>query len=112
MSDPLTLEVDVYHTLSGTDRDHLLASAMLNAKRDTVPPAATVTDTVGRLTGNSPTANTTRASLERLSDAGLVKRVDGEPNDRSRGVRVTDDGKRVLARGAARLDAVATVEGN
>ena len=110
MNDPLTLEVDVYHTLSGTDRDHLLASAMLNAKRDTVPPAATVTDTVGRLTGNSPTANTTRASLERLSDAGLVERVDGVPNDRSRGVRVTDDGKRVLARGAARLDAAATAE--
>ena len=110
MNDPLTLEVDVYHTLSGTDRDHLLASTMLNAKRDTVPPAATVTDTVGRLTGDSPTANTTRASLGRLSDAGLVERVDGEPNDRSRGVRVTDDGKRVLARGAARLDAAATVE--
>ena len=110
MSDSLTLEVDVYHTLSGTDRDHLLASAMLNAKRDTVPPAATVTDTVGRLTGDSPTGNTTRASLKRLSDAGLVERVDGEPNNRSRGGRVTDDGRRVLGRGAARLDAAATVE--
>lgn len=110
MTEPITLDADVYHTLSGTDRDHLLAAAMLNAERDTIPPAAAVTTTVGRFTGDTPTSNTTRSSLDRLESAGLIERVDGEPNNRSRGVCITDEGKRVLERGAARLDAAATVE--
>lgn len=109
--EPLSLEADPYHELRGVDRDHLLAAALLRAHGDDLPPASTVTETVDRLTGSEPARVTTRKSLGRLSDAGLVERVDGEPDDRARGVRVTETGERVLARGAARLDAAATVEG-
>jgi len=110
-ADPLALEADPYHTLSATDRDHLLAAALLNRKRDNIPAAATVRDTVGRLSGeNSPVKNTTASSLERLEAAGCVERVDGEPIGTARGVRVIEEGYRVLGRGAARLDTAATVE--
>lgn len=112
MTDPLSLEADPFHTLRGVDRDHLLAAALLNRKRDEIPAAATVRDTVGRLSGeNSPVKNTTASSLDRLESAGYIKRVEGEPIGTARGVRVTDEGYRVLARGAARLDAVASVRG-
>ena len=110
-ADPLALEADPYHVLSATDRDHLLAAALLNRKRDAIPAAATVRDTVGRLSGeNSPVKNTTLSSLDRLESAGYVERVDGEPIGTARGVRVTEEGYRVLGRGASRLDAAATVE--
>jgi len=108
-ADPLALEVDPYHTLSAPDRDHLLAAAILNATRDTLPAGATVAEAVGRITGEHPSKTGLMAALERLVDAGYVERVDGEPNGRSRGVRVTDEGYRVLGRGAERLDAAATV---
>ena len=110
MSDPLALEADPFHTLRGIDRDHLLAAALLAARRDELPATGTVSKTVGRLTGDEPTRVTTRKSVGRLADAGLIERVDGDPVPQARGVRLTDDGKRVLARGAARLDAAATVE--
>ena len=104
----LRLESDPYHTLSQSDRDHLLAAAMLIGKREDLPAGKTVCETVGRLTANQPTSKTTRGALERLEGKGLVERVDGEPDHRSRGVRVTDEGQRVLGRGAARLAAAAT----
>ena len=108
MTEALQLEADPYHTLSQSDRDHLLAAAMLIAKRDDLPAGKTVCETVGRLTANQPTSKTTRGALERLEGEGLVERVDGKPDHRSRGVRVTDEGQRVLGRGAARLAAAAT----
>ena len=108
MSEALQLEADPYHTLSQSDRDHLLASVMLIGKRDDLPAGKTVCETVGRLTANTPTSKTTRGALERLESEGLVERVDGKPDHRSRGVRVTDEGQRVLGRGAARLAAAAT----
>ena len=104
----LQLEADPYHTLSQSDRDHLLAAAMLIGKRDDLPAGKTVCETVGRLTANQPTSKTTRGALERLEGEGLVERVDGKPDHRSRGVRVTEQGQRVLGRGAARLAAAAT----
>ena len=104
----LRLEADPYHTLRKSDRDHLLAAAMLIGKRDDLPAGKTVCETVGRLTANQPTSKTTRGALERLEGEGLVERVDGEPDHRSRGVRVTEQGQRVLGRGAARLAAAAT----
>ena len=104
----LQLEADPYHTLRKSDRDHLLAAAMLIAKRDDLPAGKTVCETVGRLTANTPTNKTTGVALERLEGEGLVERVDGEPDNRSRGVRVTEEGQRVLGRGAARLAAAAT----
>ena len=110
MSDPLALEADPFHTLRGIDRDHLLAAALLAARRDELPATGTVSKTVGRLTGDEPTRVTTRKSVGRLADAGLIERVDGNPVPQARGVRVTDEGRRVLGRGAARLDAAATVE--
>ena len=106
----LRLEADPYHTLRKTDRDHLLAAAMLIGNRDDLPAGKTVCETVGRLTANTPPSKTTRGALERLEGEGLVKRVDGEPDHRSRGVRVTDEGQRVLGRGAARLAAAATAQ--
>ena len=109
MSDPLSLEAGPYHTLSGRDRDHLLAAAILNTGWK-LPAGADVTEAVGCLTGDEPSKTGSAAAFERLEDAGLIERIDGEPDGKSRGVRVTDDGKRVLARGAARLDAAATVE--
>ena len=108
MSEALQLEADPYHTLSQSDRDHLLASVMLIGKRDDLPAGKTVCETVGRLTANQPTSKTTRGALERLEGKGLVERVDGKPDHRSRGVRVTDEGQRVLGSGAARLAAAAT----
>jgi DNA-binding PadR family transcriptional regulator len=110
MSDALALEADPYHTLGLHDRDHLLAAALLNAKRDTLPAGTTVGETVGRLTGSSPNPNTTNDALGRLEAAGFIERDPDEPAGRSKGVRVTDDGHRALERGAARLDAAATVE--
>ena len=104
----LRLESDPYHTLSQSDRDHLLAAAMLIGKREDLPAGKTVCETVGRLTANQPTSKTTRGALERLEGKGLVERVDGKPDHRSRGVRVTEQGQRVLGRGAARLAAAAT----
>ena len=110
MSNPLALESDPYHELSQTDRDHLLAVALADAKRTDPPKAQTITDTVDRLTGSEPHRGTTGRALDRLSDAGLVESVDEIPDGRARAVRVTDDGRRVLGRGATRLDAAATVE--
>ena len=105
MSNALSLEADPYHELSQTDRDHLLAVALADA-----PKAQTITDTVDRLTGSEPHRGTTGRALDRLSDAGLVESVDEIPDGRARAVRVTDAGRRVLGRGAARLNAAATVE--
>ena len=105
MTDP-----DPYHTLPATDRDHLLAAAWYAADHDTLPAGSTVGDAVGRLTGDTPTRHTTARSLTRLVDAGLVERVPGEPSGAAKGVRVTAEGFRALGRGAARLDAAATVE--
>ena len=110
MSDALALESDPYHELSQTDRDHLLAVALADAKRTDPPKAQTITDTVDRLTGSEPHRGTTGRALDRLSDAGLVQSVDEIPDGRTRVVRITDDGRRVLGRGATRLDAAATVE--
>jgi len=110
MSEPIALEADPYHTLPGRDRDHLLAAALYASKHDRIAPASAVNETVGRLTGSAPSTTTTDTALAALADADLIDRVDGEPNGRSRGVRVTDAGHRTLARGAARLDAAATVE--
>ena len=42
MTEALQLEVDPYHTLRKTDRDHLLAAAMLISKRDDFPSGRTV----------------------------------------------------------------------
>jgi hypothetical protein len=103
------IDPDPYHTLPGTDRDHLLAAAWYAADHDALPAGSTVGDAVGGLTGDTPTRHTTARSLTRLGDAGLVKRVPGEPTDAAKGVRVTADGFRALARGAARLDAAASV---
>ena len=105
------LEADPYHALAGRDRDHLLAAALYAADHDEIPPTSSCNETVGRLTGSAPSTTTTETSLGELADAGLIERVDGEPNGRARGVRVTEAGYRVLARGAARLDAVASVGG-
>ena len=110
MSNQLALESDPYHELSQTDRDHLLAVAIADAKRGDAPKAQTITDTVNRLTGSEPHRGTTGRALDRLSDAGLVESVDEIPDGRARAVRVTDAGRRVLGSGAARLDAAATVE--
>ena len=107
-ADALTLDVDDYHTLRGIDRDHLLAAAVAVHKRETLPPGAGVTDTVGRMTGNMPTRSTSRAALERLAEAGLIERVPGVPDDRARGVRVTPAGYDALFAGARRLEAAAT----
>ena len=104
----LQLKADPYHTLSQSDRDHLLAAAMLIGKRDDLPAGKTVCETVGRLTANQPTSKTTSAALERLENDGLIDRIDGKPDHRSRGVRVTEQGQRVLGCGAARLAAAAT----
>ena len=71
---------------------------------------AVAESTGGELAGTSPGRNTTSRALARLVGAGYIERVDGEPMGQARGVRVTDAGQRVLARGAARLDAAATVE--
>ena len=106
----LRLEADPYHTLSQSDRDHLLAAAMLIGKRDDLPAGKTVCETVGRLTANQPTSKTTSAALERLESDGLIDRIDGKPDHRSRGVRVTEQGQRVLGCGAARLAAAATAQ--
>ena len=103
-------DADPYHDLDATARDHLLAAAWYAADHDTLPSGATVGDTVGELAGTAPGRNTTSRALARLVDAGYIERVDGEPMGQARGVRVTDAGQRVLARGAARLDAAATVE--
>ena len=106
----LRLEADPYHTLRKSDRDHLLAAAMLISERDELPSGRTVCEAVGRLTANTPTNKTTGVALERLEGEGLVERVDGKPDHRSRGVRVTEQGQRVLGRGAARLAAAATAQ--
>ena len=105
----MTPDPDPYHLLSGTDRDHLFAAAWYAADHDTLPAGATVGDLVARMTTNSPARHTTKRALDRLADAGFVERVPGEPTDAAKGVRVTDDGYRALARGAARLDAAASV---
>ena len=108
MTNALELEVDPYHTLRKTDRDHLLAAAMLISKRDDLPSGRTVGETVGRLTANTPTNKTTSVALERLESEGLIDRIDDMPDHRIRGVRVTEQGQRVLGGGAARLAAAAT----
>jgi len=112
MSDPLALEADAYHTLRGRDRDHLLAAALYAKKRDALPSGLAVGKTVGRLTGSEPSPQTTQSALDALAEAGCIERVDGEPDARSIGVRVTEQGERTLARGATRLDAAATVGGD
>ena len=110
MSEALQLEADPYHTLRKTDRDHLLAAAMLIGKRDDLPSGRTVGETVGRLTANTPTNKTTSVALERLESEGLIDRIDDMPDHRIRGVRVTEQGQRVLGGGAARLAAAATAQ--
>jgi len=112
MTDTLSLEADPYHTLAGRDRDHLLAAAIYTGKHGEIPPASSVNEAVGRLTGSTPSTTTTDTALATLADAGLIERVQGEPHGAANGVRVTDAGRRALDRGAARLDAAATVEGD
>ena len=98
---------DPYHELSARERNHLLAAAWYAADHDAPPSMVEVTDAVETLTGHRPDKNTTSNSLAALADAGLIKRID---KGAARLVRVTGDGHRTLARGAARLDAAATVE--
>lgn len=112
MTDTIDLEPDPYHTLSGRDRDYLLAAAVYATKRDELPAGSTVGETVGQITGTVPARKTTSEALKSLANADLIERVDGEPTVRSKGVRVTEEGYRTLARGATRLDAAATVEGD
>jgi DNA-binding PadR family transcriptional regulator len=101
-------EPDPYHELSARERDHLLAAAWYAAKNDTLPSGRDVTRTVGAITGDTPSINGSSAqTLRDLADTGLVERID---KGSARLVRVTDEGYRALARGAARLDAAATVE--
>lgn len=103
MTDP-----DPYHDLKALHRDHLLAAAWYAAAHDTLPSGRDVTDAVETLTGHRPSLNkTTPQALRELADAGLVERID---KGAARLVRVTDAGHRTLSRGAARLDAAATVE--
>jgi len=106
------LEADEYHALRPRERDHLMAAALFAAKHDRIPTRNETNETVGRLTGDGPAPNTTAAALEGLRILDLIERVSGEPTTTAKGVRVTADGKRVLAYGAARLDAAATVEGD
>jgi predicted MarR family transcription regulator len=98
---------DPYHELSARERNHLLAAAWYAADHDAPPSMVEVTDAVETLTGHRPDKNTTSNSLAALADAGLIKRID---KGAARLVRVTGEGHRVLERGAARLDAAATVE--
>jgi predicted transcriptional regulator len=106
----VTLDVDEYHALRSRERDHLMAAAIHAAQHDTIPSTRGLTETVGRLTGSMPSYETTQAALDGLADAGLVERRDGEPTTQARGVAVTATGRRVLAYGAARLDAAATAD--
>ena len=106
----LALEADEYHALRPRERDHLMAAAIFTGKHDRIPTRNETNDMVGRLTGDGPAPNTTAAALEGLQILELIERVDGEPTTNAKGVRVTADGKRVLAYGAARLDAASTVE--
>jgi len=104
------LTPDEYHALRSRERDHLMAAAIHAAKHGAIPSTRGLTESVGRLTGHTPSPETTQAALDGLADAGLVERRDGEPTPNARGVAVTSEGERVLAYGAARLDAAATVE--
>jgi len=108
----MTVELtpDEYHALRSRERDHLMAAAIHAAKHGAIPSTRGLTESVGRLTGHTPSPETTQAALDGLADAGLVERRNGEPTPNARGVAVTSDGERVLAYGAARLDAAATVE--
>jgi hypothetical protein len=106
----LALEADEYHALRSRERDHLMAAALFTGKHGRIPTRAETNDTVGRLTGDGPAPMTTAAALEGLLAQGLIERVDGEPSPNAKGVDVTAKGRRVLAYGAARLDAAATVE--
>jgi len=108
----VSLTADEYHALRSRERDHLMAAAVYHAKHDAIPTTRGLTETVGRLTGSMPSNETTQAALEELADAELVERVTGEPTPNAKGVRVTTEGKRVLAYGAARLDAAATIDGD
>ena len=99
---------DPYHDLKALHRDHLLAAAWYAAEHDSLPSGREVTDAVETLTGHRPSLNkTTPKALDALEEAGLVARID---KGAARLVRVTGEGHRVLERGAARLDAAATVE--
>jgi hypothetical protein len=112
MTETLVLESDEYHTLRARERDHLMAAALYAAKHNAIPTRAETNATVGRLTGDAPAPNTTAAALEGLLVQDLIERVAGEPTTNAKGVDVTAKGRRVLAYGAARLDAAATVEGD
>jgi DNA-binding MarR family transcriptional regulator len=99
---------DPYHELSARERDHLLAAAWYAAENDTLPSGRDVTRTVETIADTTVSINkTTPKALRALADAGLVERI---PDGGAKRVRVTDEGYRALARGAARLDAAATVE--
>ena len=103
MTDP-----DPYHGLKALHRDHLLAAAWYAAENDSLPSGREVTDAVETLTGHRPSLNkTTPKARDALEEAGLVTRID---KGAARLVRVTGEGHRVLERGAARLDAAATVD--
>ena len=98
---------DPYHDLKALHRDHLFAAAWYAAEHDSLPNGRQVSDAVETLTGHRPDKNTTSEATRALADASLVERIDATPSTL---VRVTDAGHRVLERGAARLDAAATVE--
>lgn len=106
----VNLTPDEYHALRSRERDHLMAAAIHAAKHDTIPSTRGLSSTVDKLTGGTVSYDTTQAAVDGLSERGLVERRDGEPTPNARGVAVTSDGQRVLAYGAARLDAAATVE--
>lgn len=112
MTDAPTLEADPYHQLRGVQRDHLLAAALVTADAGHIPTKAGTREAAGRLTGDTPAPDTTARAVDALEERQLVERVNGDPTPNARGVRVTDKGYRVLARGAARLDAAATMEGD
>jgi len=106
----VSLTTDEYHQLRPRERDYLMAAAIYRAKHDRIPTREEASETVARLTGRGDAPNTSSAALEGLLAQGLIERVTGEPTPNAKGVRVTAEGERVLAYGAARLDAAATVE--